>query len=111
MNASVNDSTGRNLVRKRKAMLDTKAPATSIANTTVSSVNHPSGIFRLSARQPLCLWNRSVIGKVLAERVANKHDMPWRFSKDNGQRESPGHCHRKAIHSAAPPRLIGPADA
>jgi AraC-type transcriptional regulator N-terminus/Bacterial regulatory helix-turn-helix proteins, AraC family len=55
----------------------TKAPANSIANTVASSANLPCGIFGLSVRQALRPWNRSVIGKTLAELVATKHDIPW----------------------------------
>src|SRR5438105_2916717 len=52
---------------------DTRAPLNSIANTAVSSANHPCAISAPSARQALHAWSRSVIGKALAERVANKH--------------------------------------
>src|SRR6266576_1161617 len=53
---------------------DTRAPLNSIANTAVSSANHLCAISAPSARQALHAWSRSVIGKALAERVANKHD-------------------------------------
>jgi AraC-like DNA-binding protein len=39
------------------------------------SANHPCGTFGLSARQALCPWSRTVIGKALSDRAANRHDI------------------------------------
>jgi hypothetical protein len=59
--------------RVRPLRSDTRVQANSTANTVALSANPPCGTFGLSARQALCPWSRSVIGKALPDRLLTSH--------------------------------------